>query len=82
MKVKVKTIKNEQWELEVEPTTQVSDVKQKIAESRPDFPADAQRLICAGKVLEDAKTLGDYAVKEGDFLVVMATKKPAAAAAA
>jgi hypothetical protein len=37
--------------------------------------ADSMKLIAYGKVLEDdAKSLKDYAIKEGDFLVVMIAK--------
>lgn len=37
--------------------------------------ADQQKLIAYGKVLEDDnKTLKDYSIKEGDFLVVMVSK--------
>ncbi len=37
--------------------------------------ADSQKLIAYGKVLEDdSKTLKDYSIKEGDFLVVMVAK--------
>ena len=37
--------------------------------------ADSQKLIAYGKVLEDeAKTLKEYSIKEGDFLVVMVSK--------
>lgn len=37
--------------------------------------ADSLKLIAYGKVMEDdAKTLKDYSIKEGDFLVVMVTK--------
>lgn len=39
------------------------------------MPADSQKLIAYGKVLEDdSKTLKDYSIKEGDFLVVMVSK--------
>lgn len=39
------------------------------------MPADQQKLIAYGKVLEDEnKTLKDYSIKEGDFLVVMVSK--------
>ena len=34
-----------------------------------------QKLIAYGKVMDDnAKTLADYSIKEGDFLVVMVAK--------
>jgi hypothetical protein len=37
--------------------------------------ADSMKLIAYGKVLEDdSKSLKDYAIKEGDFLVVMIAK--------
>lgn len=37
--------------------------------------ADLLKLIAYGKVLEDdSKTLKDYTIKEGDFLVVMVSK--------
>lgn len=44
------------------------------------MPADKLKLISVGKVLaEEAKTLADYGVKEGGFLIVMQEKaKPAA----
>ncbi len=39
------------------------------------MPADQQKLIAYGKVLEEeTKTLKDYSIKEGDFLVVMVSK--------
>ena len=39
------------------------------------MPADSMKLIAYGKVLEDDnKTLKDYGIKEGDFLVVMVSK--------
>jgi hypothetical protein len=37
--------------------------------------ADLLKLIAYGKVMDDnSKTLKDYAIKEGDFLVVMVAK--------
>jgi hypothetical protein len=37
--------------------------------------ADLMKLIAYGKVMEDDnKTLKDYSIKEGDFLVVMISK--------
>lgn len=46
------------------------------------MPANSMKLIAYGKVLEDDnKTLTDYGIKEGDFVVVMVSKpKPQAAA--
>jgi hypothetical protein len=37
--------------------------------------ADLMKLIAYGKVMEDDnKTLKDYSIKEGDFIVVMIAK--------
>lgn len=37
--------------------------------------ADLVKLIAYGKVMEDdTKTMKDYSIKEGDFLVVMVSK--------
>lgn len=37
--------------------------------------ADLQKLVAYGKILgEDEKTLKDYGIKEGDFVVVMISK--------
>lgn len=39
------------------------------------MPAESQKLIAYGKVLADeAQTLRDYNIKDGDFIVVMVQK--------
>jgi UV excision repair protein RAD23 len=54
-------------------------VKERI-EAEHKLEAALMKLIAYGKVMEDdAKTLKDYSIKEGDFLVVMISKaKPPA----
>ena len=48
--------------------------KEKIEEEHK-MAADQQKLIAYGKVLEEEnKTLKEYSIKEGDFLVVMVSK--------
>ena len=50
------------------------EVKRKI-EDEHKMQADLMKLIAYGKVMEDDnKTLKDYQIKEGDFLVVMISK--------
>lgn len=65
--------------VEVEETFTIRQTKEKIEEEHK-MAADSMKLIAYGKVLEDdSKSLKDYAIKEGDFLVVMIAKaKPAA----
>ena len=44
-------------------------------EKEHNMQADLMKLIAYGKVMEDDnKTLKDYSIKEGDFLVVMVSK--------
>ena len=52
----------------------IKEVKAKI-EKEHNMQADLMKLIAYGKVMEDDnKTLKDYTIKEGDFLVVMVSK--------
>jgi Ubiquitin family len=52
----------------------VRQTKEKIEEEHK-MAADSMKLIVYGKVLEDDnKSLKDYSIKEGDFLVVMVAK--------
>jgi hypothetical protein len=54
-------------------------VKELIDSSKPmegqEFPAALLRLISLGKIMEDDKTLKEYNVKEGSFLVCMVQKE-------
>lgn len=51
-------------------------MKQSIQASQG-HPAENQKLIFSGKILADEKTIGDYEIKEKDFLVVMVSKPKA-----
>jgi len=76
MKLIIKTIKGEVFNIEVETTDKISDVKEKLFADKG-FEVASQKLILRGKNTEDNTTLSDLGVKEGDFLVVMVSKKPA-----
>jgi UV excision repair protein RAD23 len=81
MKLIIKTIKGEVFHVEVEPTDKISDVKEKL-NAEKGFEVGLQKLILRGKNTEDNSTLADLGVKEGDFMVVMVSKKPAGQAQA
>nr|CAD2199155.1 unnamed protein product [Meloidogyne enterolobii] len=77
--IELRTITQQSFELEVENSETILQLKQKIAENKggKDFPVDGQKLIYNGKVLEDNKTIGEVNVAAGKFIVVMVVKKAA-----
>ena len=58
MQIFVKTLTGKTLTLEVEPSDSIENVKTKIF-GREDVPVEDQRLIVAGKQLEDGRTLSD-----------------------
>jgi len=83
MQLTIKTLQQHIFQIEVEASETVKSLKEKIAAEKgaDSFPVNGQKLIYAGKILEDDKTIEQYNIDNSKFIVAMVTKpKPSSAA--
>ncbi|CRG94175.1 DNA repair protein RAD23, putative [Plasmodium gallinaceum] len=74
MIIKVRTLQNNEEEINVDKDDTIFDLKKKVENVLPDMPSDKQKLIFSGKILKDESKAVDI-LNENDIIIVMVTRK-------
>lgn len=82
MQITLKTLQQQTIQIDIDDDQTVKALKEKIEaeKGRDSFPVAGQKLIYAGKILQDDTPIKEYKIDEKNFVVVMVSKtKPSSA---
>ncbi len=74
MIIKLKTLKQVEYEVEIDSTNITIDLFKKEVEKKYSFDKSSIKLLYNGNVLCDDKTLSSYHIKEGSVIIIMVSK--------
>ena len=73
VRVRMETVTDDQFQIDVEPSDTIGEVKQKIQDEKG-YPLGTQRLILVNKLLDDSKTIADYNIQQGTYIFLVIQK--------
>ncbi|CEL61039.1 UV excision repair protein RAD23 homolog B OS=Homo sapiens GN=RAD23B PE=1 SV=1 [Rhizoctonia solani AG-1 IB] len=73
MKITLRTLQQDQFELDIEPHETVLDLKQKVG-SMKEHPVDYLKLFYAGRTLRDEESIESLGIRNNAYIVVMLSK--------
>ncbi|KAJ8363390.1 hypothetical protein SKAU_G00122210 [Synaphobranchus kaupii] len=76
MQITLKTLQQQTIQIDIDPNKTVKALKEKIEaeKGKEGFPVSEQKLIYAGKILQDDTPIKEYKIDEKNFVVVMISK--------
>ncbi|KAF4118357.1 RAD23 homolog A, nucleotide excision repair protein a [Onychostoma macrolepis] len=79
MQITLKTLQQQTIQIDIDDEQTVKALKEKIEaeKGRDSFPVAGQKLIYAGKILQDDTPIKEYKIDEKNFVVVMVSKTKA-----
>ena len=74
MLVTVKTLNGRKFQVEIDASDSVLELKKRIERLEENAPIPSQKLVFKGKILSDDSSVGSAGVSNGDFVVLMVSR--------